>query len=319
MCENKFAPAVHTPAHRKLEVIDELALPERRIGNANWRADLEAKKAIELHARPSEAEVFQVDVTIDQMRKCARLMASVLPLFPRAFHQRPPRRGRPTKVFDKDRAAAMSAAELASRDGRREAKRPVADPQGPVLELLRSHGVRSPAAFYDQRVRGKLLRFDNVGSKAPASARGSQLGALDPGCGKSWKEPAGREQWRHLRHHAFEPLRKLWEEYARDLCPGGGEALALALAGADLHGSTLQVVQSKSPGCVGLRGTVVEETQGTFRIITAASQVRVLPKQQCVFEVAVRGQAVRLLGPAWAHRLPSGVPGPRAPGRWALP
>eukprot|EP00959_Pyramimonas_sp_CCMP1952_P404369 8473503-Pyramimonas_sp.AAC.1 len=56
MCENKFAPAVHTPARRKLEVIDALAQPERRIGQANWRADLEAKKAIELHARPSDAE-----------------------------------------------------------------------------------------------------------------------------------------------------------------------------------------------------------------------------------------------------------------------
>jgi uncharacterized protein CbrC (UPF0167 family) len=101
MCENKFAPAVHAPARRELEVIDALAQPERRIGQANWRADLEAKKAIDLHARPSEAEVKQLDWTIGQVRKCARLMASVLPLFPRASHQRPPRRGRPTKVFDK--------------------------------------------------------------------------------------------------------------------------------------------------------------------------------------------------------------------------
>ncbi|CAK0857377.1 unnamed protein product [Prorocentrum cordatum] len=45
-----------------------------RIGQANWRADLEAKKAIGLHAHPSEAEAKQLDWTIDQMRKCARLM-----------------------------------------------------------------------------------------------------------------------------------------------------------------------------------------------------------------------------------------------------
>ncbi|CAK0894769.1 unnamed protein product [Prorocentrum cordatum] len=100
-CKNKFAPAVHAPAHRKLEVIDALAQPERRIGQANWRAYLEAKKAIELHARPSDAEAKQFDWTIDQLRKCARLMASALPLFPRATHQRSPRRVRPTKVFDK--------------------------------------------------------------------------------------------------------------------------------------------------------------------------------------------------------------------------
>eukprot|EP00959_Pyramimonas_sp_CCMP1952_P162697 3401382-Pyramimonas_sp.AAC.1 len=68
MCETKFAPAVHAPARRKVELIDALAHPERRIGRANWRADLEAKKAIALHARPSEAEVKQLDWTTGQMR-----------------------------------------------------------------------------------------------------------------------------------------------------------------------------------------------------------------------------------------------------------
>mmetsp|Transcript_130491 Transcript_130491/g.418397 ORF Transcript_130491/g.418397 Transcript_130491/m.418397 type:complete len:170 (+) Transcript_130491:277-786(+) len=74
----------------------------------------------------------------------------------------------------------------------------------------------------------------------------------------------------------------------------------------------------KNPGCVRLRGTVLEETQNTFRIITSDNRIKVLPKESSMFEVAVLGERVRLLGPAWAFRLPKGAPGPRAPQAWSL-
>eukprot|EP00959_Pyramimonas_sp_CCMP1952_P162940 3406619-Pyramimonas_sp.AAC.2 len=61
MLEDKSVPAVHTPAHRKMEVIDSLPQPERRVGQATWRADREAKQAIEIHPRPSDAESKQLD------------------------------------------------------------------------------------------------------------------------------------------------------------------------------------------------------------------------------------------------------------------
>lgn len=53
-----------------------------------------------------------------------------------------------------------------------------------------------------------------------------------------------------------------------------------ALGWADLHGSTLEVVSAQNPGCTGVRGTVIEETQRTFRLITRQDKVKVLPKER---------------------------------------
>eukprot|EP00959_Pyramimonas_sp_CCMP1952_P035169 736485-Pyramimonas_sp.AAC.1 len=64
MQANRYAPAVYTPAHRDLSVIDALPAPERWIGQANWRADSEAKQAILLHPRPAQAEWDAVSSSI---------------------------------------------------------------------------------------------------------------------------------------------------------------------------------------------------------------------------------------------------------------
>merc|ERR1712194_489054 len=125
-----------------------------------------------------------------------------------------------------------------------------------------------------------------------------------------------KAQWQSLRYDDFAPLRELWEAYISDLVKNSGEDLGKVLASADLHGSVLEVVSAKNPGCVRLRGTVIEETQKTLRVITLDNHTKVLPKATCVFEVAYREQRVRLLGPALSHRLPSGAPGPFTPSGW---
>ncbi|CAE8604117.1 unnamed protein product, partial [Polarella glacialis] len=193
-------------------------------------------------------------------------------------------------------------------------KRPVADPEGPVLELLQTYGIRNGKGYYDGRIRGKFLRFDSQKPPAPPVA---EAGARRGGGGRL-QEAQGKDHWKSYRYDDFGPLRELWSTYMRDLGPGEGQQLCDTLAGADLHGSTLGVVQAKNPGCVGLRGTVIEETQRTFRIITVGNKVRVLPKESCVFEVEVLGKQLRLLGPAWMHRLPGGAPGPFVPQKWSL-
>ena len=96
---NEYAPAVHTPAHRKLVDIEQLAGLERWVGLANWRADVEAKQALALHPRPSEADSKKLDSSVKSLEMVARLAAAVLPLFPKAAHQRPPKRERKRKVF----------------------------------------------------------------------------------------------------------------------------------------------------------------------------------------------------------------------------
>eukprot|EP00959_Pyramimonas_sp_CCMP1952_P242521 5068926-Pyramimonas_sp.AAC.1 len=52
----EFAPAVHAPAHRKLEDIEQLPPPERWIGQASWRADREATGAFGLRRQALAAK-----------------------------------------------------------------------------------------------------------------------------------------------------------------------------------------------------------------------------------------------------------------------
>ncbi|CAE7460131.1 Pop4 [Symbiodinium natans] len=173
-------------------------------------------------------------------------------------------------------------------------KRRVADPEGPTLELLRTFGIGNTSGYYDRNIRGKFLRLDP--SKLPAKPSKGRNAV------KGSKEARGKEHWKQLRHDDFAPLRALWEKYIEDLSPANDDELSAVLARADLHGSCLRVAQAKTPGLVRLSGTVIEETQQTFRIITAENQIKVLPKESCIFEVEALGRSLRLLGPSFIQR-----------------
>ena len=64
---------------------------------------------------------------------------------------------------------------------------------------------------------------------------------------------------------------------------GGGAATADKVAKADYHGACLCIVKSKCPSLVGISGIVLQETEGTFRIICPDNQQRCIPKQNSVF------------------------------------
>mmetsp|Transcript_48187 Transcript_48187/g.100338 ORF Transcript_48187/g.100338 Transcript_48187/m.100338 type:complete len:197 (-) Transcript_48187:3-593(-) len=190
-------------------------------------------------------------------------------------------------------------------------KRRVADREGPTLELLRTFGVGNTAGYYERNIRGKFLRLDP--SKLPANPPKGRNAT------KSSKEARSKEHWKHLRYEDFEPLRVLWGQYIRDLSPANDDELSAILARADLHGSSLRVAQAKNPGMVRLSGTVIEETQKTFRIITSDNQVKVLPKESSVFEVQALGRSLRLLGPSYVQRWSEkGPKGSKPPERWSL-
>ncbi|CAE7856814.1 POP4, partial [Symbiodinium microadriaticum] len=170
-------------------------------------------------------------------------------------------------------------------------------------------GIGNTAGYYDRNIRGKFLRLDP--SKLPANPPKGRNAT------KSSKEARGKEHWKHLRYEDFEPLRLLWDQYIRDLSPENDDELSAILARADLHGSSLRVAQARNPGMVRLAGTVIEETQKTFRIITADNQVKVLPKESSVFEVQALGRSLRLLGPSYVQRWSeTGPKASKPPERW---
>lgn len=60
--------------------------------------------------------------------------------------------------------------------------------------------------------------------------------------------------------------------------PVAPEPLQGKLLKVDLTGAVLSVLAAKNASLVGLRGTVLEETEGTFRLACADDRVRVVPK-----------------------------------------
>eukprot|EP00959_Pyramimonas_sp_CCMP1952_P354991 7436190-Pyramimonas_sp.AAC.1 len=83
MHNSEYSPAVHTPAHRKLEDFKVAPAPGRWVGLANWRADREAKRALDLHPGPPQAEEGDLKRSIRGLEMVARLAAAVLPISPR--------------------------------------------------------------------------------------------------------------------------------------------------------------------------------------------------------------------------------------------
>jgi len=59
------------------------------------------------------------------------------------------------------------------------------------------------------------------------------------------------------------------------------------LVKADFHGSLLTVRQSKNPCLVGLSGIVIHETENAFKVITRKDQLKLIPKQNSIFTLAV--------------------------------
>ncbi|KDQ19292.1 hypothetical protein BOTBODRAFT_170408 [Botryobasidium botryosum FD-172 SS1] len=71
------------------------------------------------------------------------------------------------------------------------------------------------------------------------------------------------------------------------------------LVKADFHGSILTVRRSKNPSLVGCCGIVIHETENTFKLVTRADKLKVIPKQNSVFAFSIP-----LYAPAPASSLP---------------
>jgi ribonuclease P protein subunit POP4 len=110
-----------------------------------------------------------------------------------------------------------------------------------------------------------------------------------------WKLENGAEKF-----DLFLPLHQLWMGYMSELLglsPPSSVPVAEAmpnassmhpkLVKADFHGSLLTVRQSKNPCLVGLSGIVIHETENAFKVITRKDQLKLIPKKNSIFTLAV--------------------------------
>jgi ribonuclease P protein subunit POP4 len=82
---------------------------------------------------------------------------------------------------------------------------------------------------------------------------------------------------------------------------GASTGTAAILTSADFHGAELEVVRSRCPSRVGLKGIVLRDSKFAFTLVTSKNEVKVCPKEHTVFRFRVEV-------PAWddAGRNPEG-------------
>uniref|UniRef100_A0A182M0A9 Ribonuclease P protein subunit p29 n=1 Tax=Anopheles culicifacies TaxID=139723 RepID=A0A182M0A9_9DIPT len=72
--------------------------------------------------------------------------------------------------------------------------------------------------------------------------------------------------------------------------------IVAGLLKADYHGAKIHIVRSKQSSVVGMKGIVVLDTKGTFKMVSKDNKLRTIPKNDSVFEVIIRDKMVTIFG-----------------------
>ncbi|KAL1744117.1 Rof/RNase P-like protein [Schizophyllum fasciatum] len=169
-------------------------------------------------------------------------------------------------------------------------------------------------AIYNERVYGRTLMLENPARASRLAqerkAREAKIKALREkkvaiGNAMSRKETRERGLWQlskeQSRFDLFVPLHHLWMGYMSELmelsqlshgkrpedCMPGSAGMHAKLVKADLHGSILTVKQSKNAALIGLSGITILETENAFRVVTRANKVKLIPKENAIFSLAL--------------------------------
>ncbi|TRM65007.1 Rof/RNase P-like protein [Schizophyllum amplum] len=169
-------------------------------------------------------------------------------------------------------------------------------------------------SIYSERIYGRNLMLENPARSSrltkerkerEAKKRALREKKTAIGNAMSRKESRGMGLWELTDEQAkfdlFLPLHHLWMGYMSELmelsqpntgkppenCMPGSAGMHVKLVKADLHGSILTVKQSKNPALVGLSGITILETENTFRVVTRKNKVKLIPKENTIFSLAL--------------------------------
>ncbi|OAX39437.1 hypothetical protein K503DRAFT_813155 [Rhizopogon vinicolor AM-OR11-026] len=172
-----------------------------------------------------------------------------------------------------------------------------------------------PQSIYTSRVKNRHIVLENPGrtsraqkSSAKKVRRGLEkknrqttaLGRRSIGAKGLWELESGTEKF-----DLFLPLHQLWMRYMSELLElsptasvpttetmPSASSMHAKLVKADFHGSILTgFVNSKSVSknscLVSLFGIVIHETENAFKVITRTDRLKLIPKQNSIFTLAV--------------------------------
>ncbi|KAJ5468815.1 hypothetical protein N7475_006567 [Penicillium sp. IBT 31633x] len=97
------------------------------------------------------------------------------------------------------------------------------------------------------------------------------------------------------KYAIFKGLHELWTGYMQEILDlkGGphGHISPVShgskLVSADYHGAEVEVVRSRCPGRVGVKGIVVRDTKFTFVVVTEKDEKKTIPKEHTIFRFTV--------------------------------
>ncbi|KOS23000.1 Ribonuclease P protein subunit p29 [Escovopsis weberi] len=174
--------------------------------------------------------------------------------------------------------------------------------------LSKAHSPDSVNRIYGDKIQHRTLRLRPT-SPPPATlnARAARRKARQDfkAKGKQRPKPLSSRERRELglheipregqKHELYEPLNKLWLDYARELLGddiySGDPSAAAKLASAELHGAEVEVVRSRCTGRVGIKGIVVRDLKFVMDIITRKRGLKTVPKEGTVFRVELPAPA----------------------------
>ncbi|EQK99748.1 hypothetical protein G6O67_004227 [Ophiocordyceps sinensis] len=184
-----------------------------------------------------------------------------------------------------------------------------ADPQqqNATQELLaRAHSPDSAVRIFNGKIQHRSLHLKPT-SPPPSvlNARNARRKARENAKAKAKSKvrpkPLSSRERRRLglddisrdghKYEIYEPLHGLWLGYAREILGNdvftGGPAAAAKLASAEFHGALTEVVRSRCPSRVGIKGIVVRDRMFVMEIITKKRGLKIVPKEGTTFRIEV--------------------------------
>ncbi|KJZ79468.1 hypothetical protein HIM_00937 [Hirsutella minnesotensis 3608] len=179
--------------------------------------------------------------------------------------------------------------------------------QNPTQKLLaRAHSPDSASRIFNDKIQHRSLHL-RPSSPPPSvvNARAARRKARETAKSRSKTrgkpKPLSCRQRRQLglddiprdghKYEVYVPLNRLWVGYAREILGNdvftGGPAAAAKLASAELHGALAQVVRSKCPSRVGIKGIVIRDRKFVLEILTRNKGLKTVPKEGTTFRIEV--------------------------------
>ncbi|KAN0092540.1 Rof/RNase P-like protein [Tylopilus felleus] len=190
----------------------------------------------------------------------------------------------------------------------------------------------NPVGIYESRIKGRHVLLENPARESRAKKeRLAKQARKQVEKDRKKLRPLGRNVadskglWKLEKHatrfELFIPLHQLWMGYMSELLGLGVpdasssshegkmpsvSSMHAKLVKADLNGALLTVRQSRNPCLVGLSGIVLHETENAFKLITRKNQLKLAPKQNSIFALAV--PLYSTLSPSATERDPAQPP-----------